>query len=77
MIVENGASRNFPSHGKQTVGASAFKHQLSDHFMDQRNRERICSSPVLLNTTEQMNESVFAFTLKPHSANLEKTNNLS
>lgn len=48
----NGASRSVPSHDKETERASAFKHPLPDCFMDRRKRERICSSCVLLNTTE-------------------------
>lgn len=44
--------------------------------MDQRNGERICSSCVLLNTTEQMNESIFRFHTQAVFANLGKTNNL-
>ena len=65
MIVEMGQVVAFHHLTKSRARASVFKHQLSDHFMDQSNGERICSSCVLLNTTEQMNESIFfAFTLK-------------
>lgn len=44
--------------------------------MDQRNQEHICSSCELLNTTEQMKESIFRFHTQTVFAKLGKTNNL-
>ena len=44
--------------------------------MDQRNPEHICSSSELLNTIEQMNESISHFHSQAVFATLGKTNNL-